>query len=237
MKWDGVNSVFRVLLVIMLLLVFGPFLLELSFVGDHHQYHIACQSNLKQLGLAMEQYAQDSDGNPPAYQQSTSGPGWRETIYPFVKSVTVYQCPSDKNASMGATPSYLPRSYGANLLRGKNGLPLPLTAPIPGFPSISDPSQTIRIVDMRGYDGAEWNMTNPTFLPNTGRELYAHVRRHIFYEHPGGTLSCLFADGHVKSLKPAVTLAPVNLWTRDNAPFAGQDLQNARAILTHAEDE
>lgn len=61
--------------------------------------------------------------------------------------------------------------------------------------------------------------------------------RHLFYEHPIGTLNCLFTDGHVKALKPMATLTPVNLWTRDNAPFTGQDLSNAQAILKHAEDE
>jgi hypothetical protein len=33
------------------------------------------------------------------------------------------------------------------------------------------------------------------------------------------------------------TLTPINLWTHDNAPFSGQDLQNAQAILKHAEQE
>lgn len=80
-------------------------------------------------------------------------------------------------------------------------------------------------------------MVSPAFLPSTGRRLYAHEAGLIFRERPGVTVNCVFADGHVKSLKPAATLTPVNLWTRDNAPFTGQDLQNARAILKHAEDE
>jgi len=238
-KWDGVNSVLRVTLVLVLLFVFGPFFLELLFAGDHlaNLRLLSCQSNMKQLNLALTQYEQDNDGNLPAYEKGTSGSGWREAIYPFVQSVSVYECASDKRAFTGATPSHLPSSYGVNLLRGKDGLPMLLTAPIPDSPSISDPSQTIRIVDMRGYDGAEWNMTSPTFLPSTGRELFTHVRQHIFYEHPVGTLNCLFVNGHVKRLKPMATLMPVNLWMRDNAPFTGQDLQNARAILKHAEDE
>lgn len=80
-------------------------------------------------------------------------------------------------------------------------------------------------------------MVSPAFLPGTGRSLYAHLPLHAFYEHPAGVVNCLFADGHVKGMKVATTLSPVNLWTRDNAPFAGPDLTNAQAILTHAEKE
>lgn len=222
-----------------LLLLLSPVLQDaLMYPGKQESRRIvSCQSNMKQLNLALTQYEQDNDGKPPAYERSTSGPSWREAVYPFVKSIGVYECASDKRTFTGATSSHLPSSYGVNLLRGKDDLLTPLIAPIPGWPLVSDPSQTIRIVDMRGYNGSEWNMTSPAFLPNTGRELFTHVRRYVFYERPVGNFNCLFVDGHVKRLKPMATLKPVNLWTRDNAPFTGQDLQNARAILTHAEDE
>ena len=121
------------------------------------------------------------------------------------------------------SPSNLPKSYTANQLN--------LSA------KSLNPAQTIALVDTRGYDGEEWNIVSPAFLPNIGRELYAHIPRHIFYEHVTGNVNCLFTDGHVKALKPMATLTPVNLWTRDNAPFTGQDLSNAQAVLKQAEDE
>ncbi len=80
-------------------------------------------------------------------------------------------------------------------------------------------------------------MTSPAFLPPSGREPYTHKPSHYFYQHPTGALNVLFVDGHVKAMKPDATLTPINLWTPNNVPFAGQDLSNARAILTHAEGE
>jgi prepilin-type processing-associated H-X9-DG protein len=59
----------------------------------------------------------------------------------------------------------------------------------------------------------------------------------MFYEHSHGPVNFLFADGHVKGINPLATLTPINLWTHDNAPFSGQDLQNAQANLKHAEQE
>ena len=80
-------------------------------------------------------------------------------------------------------------------------------------------------------------MVSPGFLPDTGRELHTHKPNHAFYAHPKGILNCLFTDGHVKGMWPESTMTPTNFWTRDNAPFTGPNLQNAQAILRHAEDE
>ena len=189
---------------------------------------IACASNMRQLALALFQYEQDNDGRLPAYRAAPRGPDWREAVYPYVKVSEVYRCPSDQPAHGGVPPGHLPTSYGANRLRGKDGRPLPLTDPLPVAPSAGNAFRTILLVDMRGYGGPEWDMTSPAFLPGVGRSLYAHAN---------GRLNCLFADGHVKALAPGDTLAPINLWARDNAPWTGPDLSNARAILDHAGGE
>lgn len=180
----------------------------------------ACVSNMKQLGLAMMQYTQDYDGELPPVSQPVGKGTWREAIYPYVKATDVYRCPDTNPAK--DTPQNLPHSYGANAV---------------GWNKRLSASPSIAIVDMNGFAGPDWNLISPAFLPGTGRELHAHVPNHAFYEHPHGPVNCLFTDGHVKSFKPMATLTPVNLWMRDNTPFAGQELNNARAILQHAEEE
>jgi prepilin-type N-terminal cleavage/methylation domain-containing protein/prepilin-type processing-associated H-X9-DG protein len=62
----------------------------------------SCQSNLKQIGLGLLQYAQDYDENLPfAYfgtnnnSDTTNNYKWMDAIYPYVKSEQVYNCPSD----------------------------------------------------------------------------------------------------------------------------------------------
>jgi len=71
----------------------------------------ACQSNMKQLGNAMQLYVQDYDESfPPVYLDPKSrvipdstlvdspqwkGLSWTERIYPYVKNEAVFKCPSD----------------------------------------------------------------------------------------------------------------------------------------------
>ena len=68
----------------------------------------SCQSNLKQLGLGMTQYAQDYDEQlPRGVTQTTAGSpykgrGWASVVYPYIKSDQVYVCPSEsKPAAIG----------------------------------------------------------------------------------------------------------------------------------------
>ena len=223
-KRNGLNGVLWGLLVLVLLFLFSPFITFLLYggqVGDSRA--VSCESNMKQLGLALSQYSQDNDETLPR-AMTADGQGWHEATYPYVKSTGVYRYPDDKRGSSQDAPDHLPKSYAAN-------------AAVLGGGIASANQNAISAVDTRGYEGEGWDMTSPAFLPDSGRELYAHLPRHIFYEHPEGTVNCLFADGHVKAKKPADTLTPMNLWTRDNAPFTGQDLANAQAILTHAEKE
>ena len=188
----------------------------------------SCMSNMKQLGLALSQYTQDYGTLPPGATASHPS-GWREAIYPYVKSTGVYRCPDDQRDNSHASPDNLPKSYAANALCfGGSRKPI-------AFVNLSPTA--ILAADTRGYDGEDWNIVSPAFLPSNGREMYTHKPSHYFYQHPSGMLNCLFADGHVKAMKPDATLMSINLWTPNNTPFAGQELSNARAVLTHAEKE
>jgi prepilin-type N-terminal cleavage/methylation domain-containing protein/prepilin-type processing-associated H-X9-DG protein len=60
-----------------------------------------CQSNLKQIGLGITQYSQDYDEYyPPQWNgtgSATSTFAWPMLIFPYVKSVQVFICPSQPN--------------------------------------------------------------------------------------------------------------------------------------------
>lgn len=176
---------------------------------------------MMQLGIALLQYTQENDGTLPSASTS-KGHSWREALYPYIKSISVYQCPDDHNI-LSASSQHLPHSYGANVA-------------VMAGETYAAPTASIAVTDMRGYDGPEWNMTSPAYLPNTGRKLYAHASNRYIFERIN-VINLLFSDGHVKALEPMETLTPTNLWTPSNAPFTGQDLANAQAILRHAEGE
>src|SRR5262245_57700221 len=66
----------------------------------------ACQSNLKQIGLAMIQYNQDFDdtlvsmsfGTDSNASDATDRYKWMDAIYDYVKNPQVFDCPSIRGA-------------------------------------------------------------------------------------------------------------------------------------------
>ncbi len=87
----------------------------------------SCQSNLKQIGLALIQYSQDNDetlvrawnGAGDAYNKSDNSGNyykWMDEIYPFVKSTGVFHCPDDSGGvtdfPVGTTGNYIPAAVG-----------------------------------------------------------------------------------------------------------------------------
>ena len=225
-KRRKLNNDLKIARVVLVLLLFaGLFKISSNWMTEWVQGNVriaSCQLNMGQLGLALGQYAQDNDNDLPSYA-AAHGLHWREAIYSYVKAPSLYHCWDDKYDSTHDSPTSLPTSYAANL----SGFAIGLTST----------AQTVALVDTRGYEGEEWSMTSTAFLPTTGRRLYAHFPQHLFYQHPAGKLNVLFTDGHVKRVAPMETLTPVNLWTPNNQPFAGQDLANAQAILKRAESE
>lgn len=56
--------------------------------GQHlDKSETSCLSNVKQLGLGMQMYAQDYDENLPIRRN------WNDAVYPYIKNWSAYQCP------------------------------------------------------------------------------------------------------------------------------------------------
>src|SRR5690242_13863848 len=63
----------------------------------------ACYRNLSQIGVALQQYAQDYDDTyPRAWYGPDSGPSdarmrfkWMDAIFPYIKRTEIFTCPSD----------------------------------------------------------------------------------------------------------------------------------------------
>ncbi len=54
----------------------------------------SCEANLKQIGLALTEYIQDSDEFAPAVTDHQNHP-WMDAVYPFVQSTAVFDCPDE----------------------------------------------------------------------------------------------------------------------------------------------
>ncbi|MDQ3814243.1 MAG: DUF1559 domain-containing protein [Armatimonadota bacterium] len=73
-----------------------------------------CQTNMKQIALAVKQYISDYDERHPLIAVTTnSGPtppyGWADALQPYLRSTQIYQCPSELN-----TPVNTPNAAGYN---------------------------------------------------------------------------------------------------------------------------
>ena len=90
-----------------------------------------CLTQLKQLGIAFQAYANDNDGRLPridypsgsVFNWAGCGPNCRSdlmisrgTIFPYVKSEAIYFCPSDAGRRIGGDASgpVFPLSYSMN---------------------------------------------------------------------------------------------------------------------------
>ncbi|MCW3061400.1 MAG: prepilin-type N-terminal cleavage/methylation domain [Capsulimonas sp.] len=167
----------------------------------------ACASNLRQIALGISQYIQDNDEAFPASYRNYVGT-WRYVIYPYVKSTKVYKCPSNPNVEMdtglntvAAYPGNLqfPTSYGSNSSGGNvtedYGL-IPMGAN--RFTTVSQvqrPSSLILLTETTRY--------NPSGI-STGKLEYD------LYAGHGGYSNYVFADCHVKAMKPLATCGPSN---------------------------
>jgi prepilin-type N-terminal cleavage/methylation domain-containing protein/prepilin-type processing-associated H-X9-DG protein len=173
-----------------------------------------CQSNLKQIGLGIVQYGQDYDGmlmpvGTGSPTNSSGGPGgrgsWAQRIYPYVKNVQIFVCPSNiyapipRDAALTIPPYYpaVNGGYAANWHYLSNREDSPNKESI-----VEKPALKILVAENKSGEvgTAAFDFSTTVGFSNNG--WASHL----------GTMNCLFGDGHVKSLKPTATNSPFNMW-------------------------
>jgi prepilin-type N-terminal cleavage/methylation domain-containing protein/prepilin-type processing-associated H-X9-DG protein len=98
-------TLIELLVVIAIIAILASILFPVFARARENARRSSCQSNLKQIGLAMMQYNQDYDERIVPWQQPIPGyitPGgynggegrWIDFIHPYLKSYQVFNCPS-----------------------------------------------------------------------------------------------------------------------------------------------
>ena len=159
------------------------------------------------------QYAQDYDEKYP--MRFIAGAGWNQTIQPYLKSPQVMVCPSNPNAiyfhsqAVNGYPQ-IQRSYEGNeRIFGEDFA----TGPI-SLAALQTPSTKIMVneyLQFYGFMYPDWSNASSNDIRDSG--FAGHL----------GTWNCLFADGHVKALRPVQTGTPINMWGAMSDNTAGND--------------
>jgi len=106
-------TLIELLVVIAIIAILAAILFPAFARAREKSYQTTCASNERQLGLAFSQYSQDNDEYIPSGTSANRAQGWAGQIYPFLKSVALFQCPDDKTpqaVSAAGVPEY-PISY------------------------------------------------------------------------------------------------------------------------------
>jgi prepilin-type N-terminal cleavage/methylation domain-containing protein/prepilin-type processing-associated H-X9-DG protein len=102
-------TLIELLVVIAIIAILASILFPVFARARENARRASCQSNLKQIGLGILQYAQDYDEkNPLTYNRAPGSSQewastnvgdykWMDAIFPYVKSEQIFVCPSSSN--------------------------------------------------------------------------------------------------------------------------------------------
>ncbi len=255
-------TLIELLVVIAIIAILAAILFPVFARARENARRSSCQSNLKQIGLAVIQYNQDYDEKFPFVIDA--GPGgtfqmtWARAVQPYIKSVQVFQCPSDPDAGQpigfaGVKISYAANSLYQNRVTGTGGNLYGFSGIFAKIDQISN-GQSRALAEMEsaativmvadkfssdasaiaanatdaGYGNASGFNTfcsiglvgNGSDLPNGTQSSAAYGNntkmgqvsaRHL------ETANFLYADGHVKALRPEKTNPNGNYFAFSNA--------------------
>ena len=205
-------TLIELLVVIAIIAILAAILFPVFAKAREKARQSSCLSNLKQIGLACLQYAQDYDEKLPSsyiYCYPATGTAllcWPDLIQPYLKSYQLVMCPSFSagygysNLRPAGLPNPLLTGYGAN----ESGFAVAgVTGSNPSMGSNGTGAGLGQIVNsvqlILVYDSANLDNWNPARLdcanPPPAANMIYNVPRH------NDGANYVMADGHAKWLK------------------------------------
>ena len=127
-------TLIELLVVIAIIAILAAILFPAFARARENARRASCQSNLKQIGLGMVQYIQDNDEKLPFAETAAAGlqgynpsngttlTKWMDSIYPYVKSEQIFNCPSQKLPVNISSVNYGPYKQGSGDNYGSYGV-------------------------------------------------------------------------------------------------------------------
>ena len=187
----------------------------------------ACSSNFRQIGLGIMQYTQDYDETMPLFSLSgdgykgfrgygsggggdgsgADGARWADSIYPYVKSTQVFDCPSGvKHLSIKSGDQYFDITTYSYGLVSPNSATTTVGVASRKLSAIEDSAGTLMLIEDGRQDAGLGAETQGRLIPTLGEPISTLGGRLNGFRHTGADINdfnsyafnAAFADGHVK---------------------------------------
>lgn len=187
----------ELLVVVAILSVLAAILMPVFAQARTAAHRTTCISNLRQLGLAWQMYADDADGQAvPSYYPSSTG--WSEVawdfrdgrepglLHPYTREDRLTACPTFRGQSWGR--KHTGYAYNASYVGGDYWAGIPVAS----LGQIGSPASTVLFADA----GYSWPVLGANYLRAPSDPLF--VAGKVHFRHLGRA-SVLWADGHATS--------------------------------------
>lgn len=185
-------TLIELLVVIAIIAILAAILFPVFAKARENARKSNCQSNFKQLSLAVLQYAQDYDECMPRYHDGVRY--WTVYAQPYLKNTNVYRCPSISGTAQygsGYNCWYISRSTVTTLA------------------AIQQPSDTLMIVD--SIDTYQSAKPPSRACGCSGPNAQQKADCFLAPRHSDG-VNVAWCDGHVKWMKVDLLLKDDTLW-------------------------
>lgn len=206
-------TLIELLVVIAIIAILAAILFPVFAKAREKARQASCLSNMKQLSLGISMYVQDYDEK---YMYNSFGPGisyttpngqvltgsymlWMFEVYPYVKNVQLFNCPSVGQTFVG--------NYTTNMRYGWNAANLDGASQA----SIIYPSECIALAESTLNSSGTGNPYR--LYPNLTTWAFDDINGGVVDARHNDGLNCAFCDGHAKWVKYSAIVPNTRAWT------------------------